>query len=341
MVSDPEHQERDILKLLPSPVKPPKLTARRIGIHTSTAGGVANAAERAYRLGCNAFQIFSSSPRQWKPYELAPQQQSEMVRLRTKYDLRPLVIHANYLVNLAGGNPEFHAKSIAAFRGEIERALALRAEFLVLHPGSFRGGSREEGLQRAAHAIERAAGGLDLEAGNLRILIENTAGSEFSLGGNFEQVAELVYLLHNYVPCGACIDTCHAHVAGYDIVSKDGYDETLNQLDRTVGLKNVCVWHCNDAKAERGSKLDRHQHVGKGRIGLEPFRRVLNDKRLASAAFIAETPIDQSLDDLENVNALKGLVGTLTTPRKKVSRGRSELGSDGTAKKSARSRVRH
>src|ERR1019366_5394479 len=129
--------EKDILKLLPPPATPPKLAARRIGIHTSTAGGVANAAERAYRLGCNTLQIFSSSPRQWKPYDLPPEQQQEMIRLRAKYDLRPLVIHANYLVNLAGGNPQFHAKSIAAFRFEVERALALRAEFLVLDPGSF------------------------------------------------------------------------------------------------------------------------------------------------------------------------------------------------------------
>src|SRR5271166_5523235 len=206
-------KEKDILKLLPAPSKPPKPTPRRIGIHTSTAGGVHNAAERAYRLGCNTLQIFSSSPRQWAPYLLQPKHVAEMIRLREKYDLRPLAIHANYLVNLAGGNPEFHAKSIAAFRGEIERALALRAEFLVLHPGSFRGGSREEGLQRVALAIEQAADGLDLQAGNLRILIENTAGSEFSLGGNFEQVAELLYLLRNFVPCGACIDTCHTHVA--------------------------------------------------------------------------------------------------------------------------------
>ncbi len=302
-------KEKDILKLLPVPEQPPKLTARRIGIHTSTAGGVETAAERAYRLGCNAFQIFSSSPRQWKPYDLARPQCDEMTRLRDKYDLKPLVIHANYLVNVAGGNPEFHAKSIAAFRGEIERALALCADFLVLHPGSFRGASREEGLQRAAVAIEQAADGLDLEAGQLRILIENTAGSEFSLGGNFEQVAELLYLLQNFVPSGACIDTCHTHVAGYDIVSSRGLADTLDQLERTVGLKNVYLWHCNDAKAARGSKLDRHQHIGKGSIGLEPFRRLLNDPRTAHAAFIAETPIDEPLDDLANVNALKGLVG--------------------------------
>jgi deoxyribonuclease-4 len=186
--------------------------------------------------------------------------------------------------------------------------LALQAEFLVVHPGSFRGGSREEGLQRVALAIEQATDGLDLQPANLRVLIENTAGSEFSLGGNFEQVAELLYLLRNFVPCGACIDTCHTHVAGYDIVSKAGYDGTLDELERTVGLKSVHVWHCNDAKAERGSNLDRHQHVGKGSIGLETFRRLLNDKRLANAAFIAETPIDEPLDDLRNVNTLKRLV---------------------------------
>src|SRR5271157_2811086 len=308
MAGNSDKQEKDILKLLPSPKRPPKLTSRRIGIHTSTAGGVEHAAERAYRLGCNTFQIFSSSPRQWKPYEIARSQCEEMARLRERYGLTPLVIHANYLINLGGGNPEFHAKSIAAFRGEIERALALGADFLVVHPGSFRGSSREDGLQRVALAIEQAAEGLDVSTAKLRILIENTAGSEFSLGGNFEQVAELLYLLSGFVPSGACIDTCHTHVAGYDIVSEEGFADTLDQLDRTIGLKNVYVWHCNDAKAARGSKLDRHQHIGKGSIGLEPFRRLLNDSRLAHAAFIAETPIDEPLDDLANVKALKALV---------------------------------
>jgi deoxyribonuclease-4 len=307
-VGNPEKQEKDILKLLPVPKRRPKLTERRIGIHTSTAGGVESAAERAYRLGCNTFQIFSSSPRQWKPYDLGAAQCDEMSRLRERYGLKPLVIHANYLVNVAGGNTEFHAKSIVAFRGEVERALALCAEFLVLHPGSFRGSSREEGLRRAALAIEQAVDNLDLTAGHLKILIENTAGSEFSLGGNFEQVAELLYLLNKVVPSGACIDTCHTHVSGYDIVSEEGFADTIDQLDRSVGLKNVYVWHCNDAKAERGSKLDRHQHIGKGSIGLPAFRRLLNDPRLASAAFIAETPIDEPLDDLANVDALKALV---------------------------------
>jgi deoxyribonuclease IV len=300
-------REQDVLKQPPAKRRP-VLTSRRIGIHTSSAGGVEIAAERAYRLGCNTFQVFSSSPRQWAPYDLGSSQCAEMSRLRDKYGLKPLVIHTNYLVNLASTTPLFLKKSIHAFRGEIERALALCAEYLVLHPGSFRGADREQGLLYTAAAINAATQGLDLARGDLTILIENTAGAEYSLGGSFEQVAEVIERLRGLVPVGACIDTCHTHVAGYDIVSEQGTRETLASLDATVGLKNVRVWHCNDAKAARGSKLDRHQHIGKGTIGLEPFRRLLNDDRLEHAAFIAETPIDVPGDDRRNVEALKKLV---------------------------------
>ena len=300
-------REQDILNL-PLPKRPPRLTSRRIGIHTSSAGGVQNAAERAYRLGCNTFQIFSSSPRQWAPYELSRPQCDEMMRLREKYDVKPMAIHVNYLVNLASRTPLFLRKSIEAFRGEVERALALCADYLVLHPGSFRGADREAGLIQTSAAIAAATQGLDLAKANLTILIENTAGAEYSLGGSFEHVAEVLQRLRNLVPIAACIDTCHTHVAGYDIVSESGMRDTLAHLDKTVGLKNVRVWHCNDAKAARGSKLDRHQHIGKGSIGYEPFRRLLNDSRLAHAAFIAETPIDKPGDDRRNVAALKRLV---------------------------------
>ena len=305
-------REQDILNL-PAPKRAPRLTSRRIGIHTSSAGGVQNAAERAYRLGCNTFQIFSSSPRQWAPYDFSRPQCSEMMRLREKYDLKPMAIHVNYLVNLASATPLFLQKSIEAFRGEVERALALCADYLVLHPGSFRGADREAGLIQTSAAIAAATQGLDLVKGRLTILIENTAGAEYSLGGSFEQVAEVLERLRNGVPIAACIDTCHTHVAGYDIVSEAGMRQTLAKLDETVGLKNVRVWHCNDAKAACGSKLDRHQHIGKGSIGCEPFRRLLNDPRLAHAAFIAETPIDQPGDDRRNVAALKRLV-TKTLP---------------------------
>lgn len=300
--------EKDILKLIPPPKAAPKHTSRRIGIHTSTAGGVEHAAERAYRLGCNALQVFSSSPRQWAPYQLGIDQCKVMSSLRQKYDLNPLAIHANYLVNMSAVNPEFLSKSVHAFKGEIERALALCADYLVLHPGSFRGLTREEGLVRVIESISEASDGLDLKQAGLTILIENTAGAEFSLGGSFEQVAVLVQHLGEVVPTGACIDTCHTHVAGYDITTPQGFKETMQRLDDTVGLANVKVWHCNDAKAARGSKLDRHQHIGQGSIGLEPFRWLLNDPRTAQAAFIAETPVDEPLDDLRNVDALKALV---------------------------------
>ncbi len=309
-------QEQNLPKMPPAPKTPPRLTSRRIGIHTSIAGGVETAAERAYRLGCNTFQVFSSSPRQWQPYSLTPAQCEVMNDLRRRYDLKPLVIHASYLLNLAASNPLFYQKTIEAFRGEVERAAALCAEYLVVHPGSFRGGSREEGLARAAHAISQATRGLDLARAGLTLLIENTAGAEYSLGGSFEQVAALVGVLREIVPVAACIDTCHIHVAGYDIVSESGYEATLQQLDESVGLKNVPVWHCNDAKAAFGSHLDRHQHVGQGTLGLESFRRLLNDPRLKHAAFIAETPIDQPGDDQRNVNTLKSLVRERSAPPK-------------------------
>jgi deoxyribonuclease-4 len=232
----------DVLKL-PPPDTPPKLTKLKIGIHTSTSGGPDTAAERAYRLGCNTFQIFSSSPRMWRPYELGGKQAEQMRELRERYKLAPLAIHTSYLVNLCSSTPEFLQKSVLAFRGEVERALALGAEFLVLHPGSFRNMTRAEGLDCAARSIAQATERLDLSGGGLTILIENTAGAEYSLGGSFEQVAELIEKLRRVVPVGACIDTCHIHVAGYDIVSAEGMKETLNDLEATVGLRNVLVWH--------------------------------------------------------------------------------------------------
>lgn len=312
------HQRKLSMKdvLLWSEGEPPAPGPRRIGIHTSTAGGVSLAAERAWRLGCNTFQIFSSSPRQWKPWRLSEEQCAGMRSLREEHGLQPLVIHAGYLVNMASVTPEFHRKSVEAFRGELERALALDAEFLVLHPGSFRGRSREEGLDLLARSVAEAAEGLDLGRSRLRLLIENTAGAEFSLGGSFEQVAELLERLRPACPSGACIDTCHMHVAGCDIVTPDGWQETMRRLDTTIGLKNVRVWHCNDAKDPRDSRRDRHEHIGSGTIGLEPFRRLLNDPRTKHAAFIAETPIDEPRDDLKNVALLKSLVAT---PKRKKS----------------------
>jgi deoxyribonuclease-4 len=281
---------------------------KRIGIHLGTTGGASNAVERAREIGANTFQIFSSSPRMWRAPKVDPAQAARMRELRAKLDVGPLVIHTSYLVNVCSQTDDVREKSVAAFRGEIERALTFGAEYLVLHPGSWKGLTRDEGLKLAADSITRAIDGLPWQGTPFHILIENTAGAEFSLGGSFEQVAELVARLQATAPVAVCLDTCHTHVAGYDLVTAEGYAETMRQVESTVGFEAVRVWHCNDAKAERGSKLDRHEHIGQGTMGVEPFRRLLNDQRFAHAAFIAETPVDDPGDEERNVRVLKSLV---------------------------------
>jgi deoxyribonuclease-4 len=283
-------------------------TGKRIGIHLGTGGGASTAVERAREIGANTFQIFSSSPRMWRAPKVPKEQCDRMRDLRAKYDVGPLVIHTSYLVNVCSQNEEVRQKSIAAFRGEVERALALGSEYLVLHPGSWKGLTREEGLTLAAESISKAIDGLPWQDANFHILIENTAGAEFSLGGSFEQVAELVERLRASAPVAVCLDTCHTHVAGYDIASPQGYEDTVKHIDATMGLASIRVWHCNDAKAPRGSKLDRHENIGEGTIGIEPFRRLLNDARFSHAAFIAETPVEEPGDDQKNVNTLRSLI---------------------------------
>ena len=282
--------------------------AKRIGVHLGTAGGASNAVEKAREIGANTFQFFSSSPRMWRAPKVDPKQAERMRELRAKLDVTPIVIHTSYLVNVCSQTDDIREKSIAAFRGEIERALTFGADYLVLHPGSWNGLTREQGLKLAADSITRAIDGLPWQGTGFHILIENTAGAQFSLGGSFEQVAELVELLRACAPVGVCLDTCHTHVAGYDLVSVEGYEETMALVSTTVGFDAVKVWHCNDAKAARGSKLDRHEHIGQGTMGVEPFRRLLNDKRFRHAAFIAETPVDEPGDEERNVRVLKSLV---------------------------------
>ncbi len=283
------------------------LTKKRIGVHVGVAGGVWTAVNRAVEAGANTFQIFSASPRTWKAAPVKPADAAKMQELRAKHDVGPVAVHASYLINLCSQTESVRENSIGAFRGEVERALALGAEYLVLHPGSWKGLTREEGLRLAAQSIERAIDGVAWQGKNFKILIENTAGAEFSLGGKLEQVAELVECLKACAPVAVCLDTCHVHVAGYDIVSEDGYIETMKLVESTVGFDAVKVWHCNDAKAAMGSKLDRHEHIGEGTIGADAFRRLLHDTRFAHSVFIAETPVDAPADEARNVGVLRTL----------------------------------
>jgi len=280
---------------------------KRIGVHLGTAGGCWTAVNRAVEAGANTFQIFSASPRMWKAAPVKPEDAAKMRELRAKHDVGPVAVHASYLINMCSQTESVRENSIGAFRGEVERALALGAEYLVLHPGSWKGLTREEGLRLAAQSIERALDGVPWQGSEFKVLIENTAGAEFSLGGKLEQVAELVELLQACAPVGVCLDTCHTHVAGYDLVTDAGYAETMALVEATIGFDAVKVWHCNDAKAARGSKLDRHEHIGEGTMGAEAFRRLLHDSRFAHAAFIAETPVDAPGDEARNVGVLRTL----------------------------------
>jgi deoxyribonuclease-4 len=276
-------------------------------VHVGTAGGCWTAVDRAVEAGANTFQIFSASPRMWRASAVKPEDARKMLALRAERGVGPVAIHASYLINLCSQTGSVRTNSIVGFRGEVERALALGAEYLVLHPGSWKGLTREEGLRLAAESIERAIDGVAWQGRDFRILIENTAGAEFSLGGKLEQVAELVERLKPCAPVGVCLDTCHVHVAGYDIVSEDGYLETMLLVRDTVSFEAVKVWHCNDAKAAMGSKLDRHEHIGEGTIGAAAFRRLLHDDRFAHCAFIAETPVDAPGDEARNVGVLRAL----------------------------------
>lgn len=305
----------------PANSEPPKPVAgRRIGMHTSVAGGISKAAERAHALGANTLQIFSSSPRQWRPSQVDPAEAAQFARLRVRYDLNPLVIHVNYLINLASCDPVIRPKSIEAFRGEIERALQLGAEYLVTHPGSALNGDRPQALACFITGVEEAARGLKL--GKLRILVENTAGGGGALGSRFEEMQAILKMTRR-VPLGCCLDTAHCYQAGFDVSTAQGLEKTLQMVDSTIGLDCVRVVHTNDSRTAFGSHCDRHEHIGKGGIGLDGFRRILNHARLRDKAFILETPIEEDGDDYRNLESVRMLCEE--RDHRRARRGRGEM----------------
>jgi deoxyribonuclease IV len=297
----------------PEPPPAPEIPAwkdgsLRIGIHTSIAGDIAGALDLAHGLGANALQIFSSSPRMWaRPPARIPDADAARFRARRKeLGLGPLVIHDNYLINLASANPVLRTRSVQAFHQEVVRALALGADYLVAHPGSGRDSSMDEAVRAIAQGLKQATRGLKLDS--LQILLENTAGQGSSVGSRFEELKAILDLCPE-LPLGVCIDTAHTFAAGWDLRAQEGLEAALREIERTIGLHRVAVIHVNDSKAPHGSRVDRHQHIGKGKIGLEGFRRILNHPLLAGRAFILETPIDKPGDDRRNVAALWKLVG--------------------------------
>ncbi len=279
----------------------------RIGLHTSIAGALERSAITAGELGANTFQIFSSSPRQWKASVPSVPAIKLLNIWREKYDLTPLVIHDNYLINLASANEGVRKQSIEAFRGELVRAIAIGAEYLVAHPGNYKGQTIEQGLFHFLQGVAAAAEGLVFD--KLMLLIECTAGAGAQIGGRLEELkiirdyaAQMTHL-----PVGFCLDTCHLLVSGYNVATPEGLKETVAEADRILGLENVRVIHANDSKGPLGSRVDRHEHIGQGYIGIDGFRRILTHPKLRNKAFILETPVDKEGDEQRNLDTLKAL----------------------------------
>jgi deoxyribonuclease-4 len=279
----------------------------RVGVHTSIAGSVENAAHHAKKIGCDTFQMFSANPRGWRTLAPTLEECERFKAARAGYGMTPVVIHDNYLINLASCDDLIRSKSIAAFRGELERALALGAEFLVTHPGSAKGTTASAAIATCIESLRQAS--KDLHLNGLKILIENTAGQGSVIGRTFEEVVEIVDGASRDLPMGACIDTAHSFAAGYAIHTEKGLRDAIKKLDATVGLKNVCVIHANDSKADFDSHVDRHEHIGKGKIGAEAFGRIVRHPKLRSIPFICETPIDRPDDDVRNLRMMRKLAG--------------------------------
>ncbi len=312
---DPEDEYRP--EPAPEPLPPAWMDGSlRIGIHTSIAGSYLNALESARKLGCNALQIFSASPRMWQggPARIPEVDASAFRARREELGLGPLAIHANYLINLAASQPMLRTRSIQAFHDEIVRAVALGADFLVVHPGSRGEAAPEQAVATIIESVKQAARHVPL--GGLQILIENTAGMGTALGSRLEEVADIVSGLAG-LPAGACLDTAHLFAAGYDIKSESGLSSTIELIDQTIGLDRVPVFHVNDSKIPLGGRVDRHEHIGQGKIGAQAFERILTHPRLGAAApegvpgraFLLETPIDEPGDDRRNVAKLWELAG--------------------------------
>ena len=279
----------------------------RVGVHTSIAGAMENAAHHAHKIGCDTFQIFSANPRGWRTLDPAPEECERFRAAREKYRLAPLAIHDNYLINMASGDSAIRKKSIAAFRGELERAVALGADYLVTHPGSAKESNPGAAIARCVESLKQAAKGMKLDS--LMILIENTAGQGSAIGRTFEELAEIAAGAGRELPVGACIDTAHTFEAGYPIHTVEGLRETIKRLDQTVGLVNIRIIHANDSKTDFGSHADRHQHIGRGKIGREAFGRIVRHPKLRSIPFICETPIDRPGDDKRNLRMMRTLAG--------------------------------
>ena len=290
----------------------------RLGAHLSIAGGLPRAVDRAKASRCQALQIFTKSAGQWRARALPPEEIALFRAQVERTGIHPVVAHNSYLINLAAAAPALRAQSLAALGEELDRAESLGLQGLVMHPGSYTSGTEDDGLRLIGDGL--AALLAERPLGRTMVLLEHTAGQGTNLGHRFEHLAEILERVDGSPRVGVCLDTCHLLAAGYDLCSDDGYEHTFHELDRIVGLDRVKVFHLNDSKKPCGSRVDRHEHIGKGCLGLEPFRRLLNDPRFAGLPMLLETPkletpaskrrSDVDPWDARNLRTLRALIRT-------------------------------
>ncbi len=276
----------------------------------SIAGGVAQALWRGRETGCDVIQLFTKNAMQWRTKPLTQADSAAFLKARQETGIRPVAAHGSYLINLASPDDGLYERSREALREQMQRANALELPYLVMHPGSPRGAGEEEGIDRIARAINLIH---HQEAGmRVMILLETTAGQGATVGNRFEHAARIIGRIEEDERVGVCLDTCHIFAAGYDISTREGYEATLEEFERVIGLARLKVIHLNDSKTAAGSGVDRHEHIGRGSLGLDAFRRLLQEPRLAHLPFILETPKGKTLDgedwDCVNLRVLRELL---------------------------------
>jgi len=279
-----------------------RICMKRIGLHVSIAGHIYESLGRARELGCNTMQIFSRNPRGWQASNLEKSDVEEFSRLKIKYDISPVVIHIPYIINLATSDDSLYKRSIDAYIDDLKRADLLGAEYFVTHLGSHVGSGEDNGIKRFSDALKEI---IKRAKSKTTILLENTAGSGDGIGYRFEHIKRIIENQANPSEIGVCLDTAHTFAAGYDIKSKAGLEDTLKKFDKLLGLGRIKVVHFNDSLSPFDSHVDRHQHIGKGEIGLQALGRIIRDPRLKNAAFIMETPKESDKDDKRNMALAK------------------------------------
>lgn len=281
----------------------------RLGVHVSIEGGILEALARAKALSCSTMQIFSRSPRGGSPSPLPKRDLQRFRAARHEADIDPLIVHGPYIINLASPTRRTWGFSVRLYQEEYQRCHALQAAYLVTHVGSHRGSGEEAGISRVAEAISKTLAGL---ASPVMIVLENTAGSGQGLGYAFEQLAAMRAKASDPSRVGICLDTAHLFASGFPIHTEEGLDETLTQFDRIIGMEHLKAIHLNDSKVAFNSRVDRHEHIGRGHIGLEALRRIATHPRLPHLPFILETPKDAPEDDPRNLATVRNFFKAAT-----------------------------